>query len=158
MKVVRLCWIAAMVAVMSGCTSYSIKPLANGYLGRKVVIVDNTRVVPRDVGPRLKTEFESRGFEVTNSKGLRRVSDDDLFVTYDVRRTFNIWVPCPWVNYIAIKVFDADENCIAEGLYRHRMGTLSFAFSSLCTCSRTKARPLFSEFFSAYPRIKDGEF
>lgn len=150
--------VGVALVLASGCTSYRVTPLVAGHANRKVVIVDNPLVVPRDVGPRLQTEFRSRGFDAEYKTGVPVLSEDCLMVTYDVRRAFNIWAPKPWVNYISVKISDRQGNLLADALYKHRMGALSLNFGALCPCARTKARPLFEALFKDYPRVSDMEF
>ena len=91
-------------------------------MNRKVVIVDNPCVVPRDVGPRLQTEFRSRGFDAEYKTGFPVLTEDCLVVTYEVRRTFNVWAPYPWVNYIKVTISDKTGRLLADAVYLHHIG------------------------------------
>lgn len=144
-----------------GCTSYRINPMPEGRENARVIVLDNPKVTMKDVGPRLAREFESRGFKAEYRPGYvlpREVKDGDLIVSYTALRNFNLFAPYPWLGYAEINVRDVAGREVAYGRYKQRAGFWALNFTRLCTCSRTKLRPLFGKMFENYPRKSAGEY
>ena len=131
-----------------GCNSYKVKALPYDADLKRVVVVENSKVIVNDFVDVMIDEFGERGIKVSVAPSNYAAKPAEYIIQYNALQS---WDCTTYLSDATIRVSRGDS-VLAKGRYHHIGGSCSFDFFTKWRGTEWKMKDLYDELLKNYPR------